>query len=148
MRFDYTLYEGNRMPLVPVVFKHKNSRLPPIGALVDTGATHTILPLEIATELDISVDLEDRLESQVAGGGLCFIYPSPVPIGYLLRDSAGHSEYQWHGQVFFAPGQPLVLLGHHQCLEKFDLTFKGPEKTVEMTPRSPTEAIGRTKQKR
>lgn len=135
MRFEYAQYSGSWLPLIPVVFSCKKRQLPAVGALVDTGATHTILPLEFAPELGIAIDLEDRIETQVAGGGQCFIYPSPVAINYLIRDPDSKATYRWQGQIFFALGQRIVLLGHHQCLEKFDITFKGTEKIVEVTPR-------------
>jgi hypothetical protein len=136
MRFEYIPYEGNWLPIIPVVFGHKKDELPAMLALVDTGATHTILPIECALELGISVDLHDRIETQVAGGTQCFIYPSPVLIDYRIRDPKSGLEYQWKGPVFFTLGQQIVLLGHHRCLEKFHLFFKGPEKELEMTPRS------------
>ena len=135
MRFEYTLYNGNWLPLVPVVFTHGKRRLPPIKALVDTGATHTILPLELTAELGIDINLDDPLESQIAGGGRCFIYAPSSPLGYLVRNPATPVEYRWTGQVFFALEQEFVLLGHHQCLEKFDVTFLGPERMLEVTAR-------------
>jgi hypothetical protein len=79
MRFEYTPYEGNWSPLLPVVFKYKKKSLPAIGALADTGATHTILPMEIAAALGIKIDLEDRIETQVAGGSKCYVYPYRLP---------------------------------------------------------------------
>lgn len=148
MRFPYVPYEGSWLPLVPVIFKHKKQTLPPVMALLDTGATHTILPMEIAPELGISIDLADRIETQVAGGGQCFIYPSPVMIDYLIRDPSSHMEFQWRAPVYFGLGQQTPLLGHHRCLEKFDVTFKGPEKMVEVTARFRSESIGRPKRKR
>jgi predicted aspartyl protease len=92
VRFEYVPYAGNWLPLIPVVFKHGKKRLPAVGALVDTGATHTMLPMEIAPELGIAIDLADRIETQVAGGGQCFVYPSPVEIDYLIRDPGSHLE--------------------------------------------------------
>jgi hypothetical protein len=39
------------------------------------------------------------------------------------------------GTVYFTETEPLVLLGHHECLEKFDMTFHGPERLLSLTPR-------------
>src|SRR5256885_242237 len=139
MRFEYVPYGGSWLPPVPVVFKYKKRSLPALGALGDTRATHTILPLEIAPQLGIHIHLNDRIETQVAGGGQCLIYPSSAPIDYLIRDPNSRLECQWHGLVFFALGQRLVLLGHHQCLEKADLTFRGPDRVTELLPRLRTE---------
>jgi hypothetical protein len=41
-----------------------------------------------------------------------------------------------------------VLLGHHRCLEKFDLLFNGPEKVLEMSPRFRTGSIGRPRRRK
>lgn len=135
MRFEYFPYEGSWLPIIPVIFQQKNNQLPPLLALVDTGATHTILPMEMASELGIVVNLEDHIETQVAGGGRCSIFPSPAAITHIIRDPKNRREYQWLAPVFFTLGQQTVLLGHHRCLEKFDLTFKGPEKYVNLVPR-------------
>src|SRR4051812_662774 len=108
MRFDYVPYEGSWLPLVPVVFKCKKKRLPAIGALIDTGATHSILPLEIAPELGITIDPDDCISMKVAGGGLSNMFPSPVPIDFILKDPDSHMEHQWRGQVFFSLGQRPV----------------------------------------
>jgi hypothetical protein len=40
-----------------------------------------------------------------------------------VRDPGSHLQYQWHGQVFVAPEQRLMLLGHHPCLSNFNVTF-------------------------
>ncbi|NOS67324.1 MAG: hypothetical protein HOO67_03075, partial [Candidatus Peribacteraceae bacterium] len=132
MRFEYVPYGGNWMPLIPVAFAHGKNRLPVVGALVDTGASHSLLPMEMAVPLGISVDVADQMETQVAGGGQCFIYPSPTKIEYVLQDPVSGREHSWNGNVFFALGQKFVLLGHHQCLEKFDVMFRGKERVLEI----------------
>jgi len=40
--------------------------------------------------------------------------------------------------ISFADAEPIMLLGHHQCLEYFDLTFQGPEKKLGVLPRFET----------
>ena len=69
------------------------------------------------------------------------IYPSPVAIDYVIRDPGSNLEYQWSAPVYFSLGQHIVLLGHHRCLEKFDVMFRGPEKRIELLPRFKTESI-------
>ena len=75
------------------------------------------------------------------------IYPSPVAIDYVIRDPGSNLEYQWRAPVELL-GQHIVLLGHHRCLEKFDVMFWGPEKRIERLPRFKTESIGRPKSRR
>jgi hypothetical protein len=135
MRFEYVPYNGNWLPLIPVAFRTNQKRLPFVHALVDTGATQSILPAELATELGIHLDLESSIEAQVAGGGRCLIYPSPSAIEYVVKDPESQSEHRWKGPVFFALGQQFALLGHEQCLSKFDITFKGPERCLDLVPR-------------
>ncbi len=148
MRFEYQVYDGSLMPLIPVSFKYGKKQLPAILCLVDTGATHTLLPLELAPHLGIQVDLEEKVETNVAGGSRSPIYPSPVAIDYVIRDPGNNLEYQWSAPVYFSLGQHIVLLGHHRCLEKFDVTFKGSERVTELVPRFRTESIGRPKKRR
>ncbi len=131
MRFEYFPYGGSWLPIIPV---HRKHVLPSVLALVDTGATHTIMPMEMASSLGIKIDLQDRIASQVAGGTQSFIYPSPSKIEFSIRDQKTKKLCRWNGQVFFSLGQQLLLLGHHQCLEKFNITFKGREHTMELFP--------------
>ncbi|MBI1812920.1 hypothetical protein HY285_00285 [Candidatus Peregrinibacteria bacterium] len=56
-------------------------------------------------------------------------------IEYVLHDPRSGKGYRWKGSALFALGQQFVLLGHHRCLEKFDITFRGPERMLEITPR-------------
>lgn len=133
MRFEYIPYGGSWMPLIPIVFRHGRKSLPSVGALVDTGATHTILPMEMAQILGLPINLTDQIETQIAGGGQCCVYPSPTKIEYILRDPVTSRECHWRGSVFFALGQQFVLLGHHQCLEHFDVTFHGRKRFLDIT---------------
>lgn len=53
-----------------------------------------------------------------------------------VRDRAeGYRPNRWEGTVYFAGGEPTILLGHHECLEYFDLTVYGPEKKSRVLPR-------------
>lgn len=132
MRFDYAPYGGSWLPLIPVVFSREKKSLPAVGALVDTGATHTVLPMEMALPLGISVNVTDQIETQIAGGGQCIVYLSPVSIEFILKEPDSDKEYRWKGQVLFALGQKFVLLGHHQCLENFDVLFRGRQRVLEI----------------
>lgn len=69
-----------------------------------------------------------------AGGGSFVVLPSQKKIGYTI-EYKGYRPIHWEGIVYFAEDEPMILLGHHQCLEKFDLTFHGPERKLEILPR-------------
>src|SRR5262249_31385635 len=85
MHFDYVPYEGQWLPIVQVVFAHGRHPLPPMDALVDTGATISLAPLEVASMLGIEVD-DGPLAAHVAGGGTSTIYASPEPLECRLTD--------------------------------------------------------------
>ena len=133
--YKYAAYDGNWLPIVFMIFGHGQKRLPVTDALVDTGATHTVLPLEMASELGIAIDVTDQVETHIAGGGQCYVHSPPVMIDCFLQDPRSRKTCHWKSRVLFALGQKIVLLGHHQCLRRFDVTFKGPEKTLEILPR-------------
>ncbi|MBI1812921.1 hypothetical protein HY285_00280 [Candidatus Peregrinibacteria bacterium] len=50
IRFEYIPYGGNWPPIIPMIFANGKHELPTVGSLADTGATHTILPMEMAKE--------------------------------------------------------------------------------------------------
>jgi len=102
--------------------------------LVDTGSDFTILPLEIAHYLEIELDDSERITVDCAGGGRFHVMPSQKKVKYQI-DRKGYRSICWDGIVFFAEKEPIILLGHHECLEKFDLTFAGPERTLSVLPR-------------
>src|SRR5437667_316100 len=131
MQCKYIPFNGILLPFIPIAIQNNGKRLR-IEALVDTGATHTVLPMEMAAELGIVVDLEKQIESDIAGGGQCLVYPSPHRIEYVFRDTEIGKEFRWKGSVFFALGQKLALLGHHQCLERLNLTFLGNKRMLEV----------------
>ena len=113
--------------------------------MVDTDATISIAPLELAEELSVALDLDDPIEAHVAGGGTSAVYASSDLVDCSLRDAGG--DVRWKAPFFFSPGQRLILLGHDKCLQKFDLTFHGPERELEMTARFKSESIGRPKRR-
>ena len=105
---------------------------------MDTGSDLTILPLEIAHILEIELDDSKKLIMGSAGGGRFTALPSQKQISYTI-ELKGYRSITWKGIIYFAEDEPIVLLGHHQCLEKFDLNFQGPERKLGITPRFPVQ---------
>jgi hypothetical protein len=133
MNFPYaqfTLPDGRRIyrPMLPITFKHGRVSFP-VHALADTGADETILPMAFAAEFGFTFDLEaDRVAYQGAGGNGFIVYPSPELIEHCIS-GPGFRPIRWKGRVSFTLDQPTILLGHRDCLERFNLTFKGKERT-------------------
>jgi hypothetical protein len=98
-------------------------------ALVDTGADITILPLDVAHYLEVELDDTEGLDVGSAGGGQFIALPSRKPLHFSIEQK-GHRPVEWDAIVYFAPREPVVLLGHRQCLERLRLTFDGPGKIL------------------
>lgn len=134
MEFKYTEFNGIFRPTVPLTVEHNNRSVLLDYALLDTGADICVFPMEIATTLKVELDTSRGISMGNAGGGKFMVIPSVQPLSMSI-ESKGYRSYTWQGKVWFAPRQPNILLGHKHCLEKFDVLFKGPEKTLKVTPR-------------
>ena len=138
MEFLYVKSEGKFSnifrPCLPIIFEYKDKPFPVAHALVDTGSDFTILPLEVAHYLGIELDDSKTLILDGAGGGRFKAMPSQKKVIYKIEHK-GYRSIQWQGTIYFTEAEPIILLGHHECLEKFDLTFCGPQKLLQVIPR-------------
>ncbi len=133
MIFKYSQYptpDGKNIfrPSIPIVFKH-GKKFIYVEALIDSGADYTILPIEIAGELDLKLDKRTKKTFHGAGGNPFTVYPSPVKLTHLLRQDS-FRPIEWKSTVFFAESQPVILLGHHGFLDQLKVTLNGPKKEV------------------
>jgi hypothetical protein len=137
VEFAYVKTDGGKRtsyrPSLPVTFSYRGKRFPVGHALVDTGADITLLPREIAQVLELRLDDTEPLRIARAGGGDFVAYPSLGKVGYAI-EKKGYRSICWEGTVYVAEEEPIVLLGFHECLEYFDLTFMGPEKKLSVLP--------------
>ena len=135
MEFPYVKCEGALgsmyRPYLPVTLSYGRKSFPVGHALVDTGADMTILPLDIAHYLEVELDDSRAVRIEGAGGGVFVALPSWRKIGYAIEQK-GHRPICWQGTAYFAAEQPLVLLGHLDCLEKCDLQFFGAQRILKV----------------
>lgn len=134
MEFPYAECEGSRRrifhrPYLPVLLTSGGKRFRVPHALVDTGADISVLPLEIAHYLEIEPDDTEGIETGSAGGGRFLALPSRRPVRIAV-EKKGFRPIEWDGVVYFAPREPIVLLGHRHCLEHLRLLFDGPRKIL------------------
>jgi hypothetical protein len=116
------------LPYLPVTLSFEGSF--PVGhALVDTGADMTLLPMDMRKYIGVDLDESRSITIGSAGGGGFVAIPSKEKIKFKI-EKKGYRPIEWQGTVFFAPRQPLVLLGHHQCLEQLNIRFRGKERTI------------------
>lgn len=130
MEFPYVEFEGGsfgpvRRPCLPLTLSYGARSFPVGHALVDTGADTTILPMAIADLLEVEFDRRRRAVFDSAGGGEFVVYPSKKKVGYAVEQS-GYRPLVWQGTAFFSDSQPIILLGHYECLELLRLHFDGP----------------------
>lgn len=134
VEFSYVESEGGvYRPCVSVTFHNGKKKFPVGHALVDTGADFTILPLAIAHYLQIELDDTKQRTVDGAGGGKFKVIPSRNKINYSI-DKEGFRSLQWKGIAYFTETEPIVLLGREQCLDKFDITFCGPHRLIQLIP--------------
>jgi hypothetical protein len=132
VEFEYIPSDGKLttayLPWLPVTFS--GERTFPVGhALVDTGADITLLPMEMRQWIGVELDEGAAIQIGSAGGGGFMAVPSATKVQYAI-EKPGFRTLQWKGTVFFAPRQPVVLLGHYQCLDQLNLTFKGKKRKL------------------
>lgn len=138
MKFQYhkctgpnnqTLYR----PQIPIIFKYEN-RFVLVKGVIDSGSDCTILPIELASSLNLKLDPKQKTSFIGAGKNSFNVYPSPVKIEHILRQS-GFRNIQWKSQVYFAESQPSILLGHQGFLENFKVVLDGKMKETEIIDR-------------
>lgn len=117
-------------PTLPIIF----NGFPVGNALVDTGADITLLPLEVNKILTLELDTENAIDIESAGGGKFKAIPAKQKLEYTLEHS-GFKPITWKGTVYFAPRQPTILLGQHECLSELTITFDGPRRKIRVEPR-------------
>lgn len=136
LRFDYQEYtdlSGNSlwMPHVEVVLQHNGTSMTVFPALLDTGATYTVIPQSIASHLELAADSAESLSVSTASGE-SEIHKAIDPIMFLLSDSHTGECVEWESIVYISDELDSVLIGHTQCLENFDVTFRGKDRSVEL----------------
>jgi len=139
MEFPYTKFEAKSSiiyrPCLPITFSNAGLKFQVGNALVDTGSDFTILPLEIAHFLKIELDDSKVLIIDGAGGNTFKVMPSRNKVEYVIEAKKGYRSIKWQGTIYFTETEPIILLGHYECLNRFDMTFCGPRKLLQIIPR-------------
>lgn len=118
-------------PAVRLFFKNENKFIYSLG-IIDSGADYTILPIEYAGELGLKLDVKKKTSFIGAGKNPFTVYPSPKEIQHVIRQN-GFRNIEWKSIVYFAEGQPTILLGNKGFLELFKITLDGTKRELEIT---------------
>lgn len=126
MKFSYRKnLVGSYFPIIPVRLHFKN-KLFDTSALIDSGATISIMQENVAK--DLGIDIEKGTEIFIGGvGGRIKGYVHEVII-----EIAGNNKFKL--QTIFSREYHVSfnLLGRNEFFEKFKITFDEKNKVVEL----------------
>jgi hypothetical protein len=124
--FNYRDY-----PIIPVRFKNKERRTPLIEALLDSGGDFIVIPLPIATFLDLS--LEQACDVDTAGG-TASLYKAKVDMA--IGQEKNHTIYS-QKEIHVSTREDIpVLLGRNPLFEDYEITFKKHKNQLILQPLS------------
>jgi len=120
--FEYEPIGSKYYPIVPLLVGIGGAWAP-ISAMVDSGATLSILNAGIARALGIKVDKGQKIELSGIGGKVS---------GYLHRLRLNINGSEFEAEVAFTDelSVPMNLLGRKDVFEKFSITFNDKTKKV------------------
>jgi predicted aspartyl protease len=136
MKFPYTKFAVHEKktisrPSLWIFFKN-GKRFIFTEGIIDSGADYVILPIEMAGELGIKLDIQKKEKFIGAGKNSFNVYSSETKITYTLKQN-GFRNYEVETIVYFAESQPSVLLGNYGFLDQFKITLDGIRKEIEIT---------------
>ena len=113
------------LPLIHVELVSDTGRLTTIG-LLDSGATISFIPYEIADILDLIPENPRRIDVETAGGTANFF---PVELKRLSLLSGEKIFSDFPNLVMLVPSErerdlPYVILGRNSVFKRFYITFK------------------------
>jgi hypothetical protein len=129
MQFEYTRTEWSRgsiyVPTLPICINGF-----PVGhVLVDTGASATLLPMELSDVLGVDLDRDNPVWFMAADGKEFAGVPSAKKVEFSL-EKGGFRPIVWRGTVFFVKGEETILLGQYQCLSELKITLDGRKRQI------------------
>lgn len=122
--FDYYQY-----PIVPVKFRYKNRKTPVIEALLDSGGDFIVIPMPIATYLDL--DLEKAGDVDTAGG-TASLFKSSVD---MVIGKKQKCTFYPNKQIHVSTRNDIpVLLGRNPLFEDYEITFRKQKNQLILKP--------------
>ncbi len=120
--------KGMSLPLIPVTFKNKKHVMRTI-ALIDSGADISILPIQIAGELNLKLNPKEKIEINAAGGNTFFVYPSADKVECIIEQK-GFRSIVLKSKIYFTEAAATILIGHNNFLYQLKVVLDGTKKEV------------------
>ncbi len=149
LRYEYNSKDGGKnhlvLPLIRVSLKSDTDELSTI-ALVDSGSTDTLIPLELATLLSIEYTKGSNgstLKVETTGaGGVFDCYRARIKHIGCVKEK--HAFANLFGREILIPSRPdaipYVILGRDTIFKKFDVTFSEKRHKLIFTKTGATES--------
>jgi hypothetical protein len=123
------IFDFDQYPIVPVTFKNKGIQTPVIESLLDSGGDFIVLPMPIASFLQLN--LEPACDVDTAGG-TSTLYRSNI-------DMLIGNQNQWilykNQEIHVSCREDIpVLLGRNPIFNDHEITFKKRKKQLIMIP--------------
>ena len=132
MQFEYVKKECDvgtiYVPTLPISI----NGFPVGNAMIDTGADVTLLPMEVNKILQLELDYDHAMDLVSAGGGKFRVIP-PISRVMFTIEHSGFRPIEWKGTVFFAPRQPVILLGQFEFLAELKMTLDPKNHSITVT---------------
>nr|MDO8099962.1 retropepsin-like aspartic protease [Candidatus Njordarchaeota archaeon] len=134
--YDQRLKTTFRLPLVHIRIKQGNVALK-TDALIDSGATSTFIPLELAEVL--TIELSKEKHDFIGAGGTFSSYVAKVDLIEVLKGVTPF--YEFKGILVTIPAAkgtlPYCVLGRDSIFRKYHIIFKENEEyTVFKVPKN------------
>lgn len=112
--FDYLRY-----PVVPVKFFYKEKETPFIDALLDSGGDFIVIPMPIASYLELKLKKAGSVDT---AGGTTILFKATLDMVLGKKD---FNEVYKNIQIHVSARKDIpVLLGRYPIFEDYEITFK------------------------
>jgi hypothetical protein len=123
------IFHFDNFPIVPVTFKYKNKKTPVIESLLDSGGDFIVLPMPIASFLDLN--LEPACDVETAGG-TATLYQTKLD---LLLGHGNKYIYYKNQEIHISTREDIpVLLGRNPIFNDHEIIFKKQKQQLIINP--------------
>ena len=126
MKFPYHFYEGRFLPIVSIKLQGKEGWIAG-RAFVDTGASYSLFPADVAEALGLVLEDGELSEMTVGDGNILKVYLHQIKV--VIADK------EFMATIGFSKGLGVgfYIIGTRDIFDNFKVCFNLKEKYVEFT---------------
>ena len=124
MKFPYRFYDGRFLPIISIRLQGKDGWVAS-RAFVDTGASYSLFPPDIAEVLGIELEKGELSEMTVGDGNTLKVYLHQIKVSI--------AEKEFMATIGFSKGLGVgfYIIGTRDIFDNFKVCFNQKEKYVE-----------------